>query len=285
MMSCYKGYFSLKRGLLRPDIKSGLAMTLLAVIFSASLVFAGIGVEPKVLELKLKPGKSKKGYLYVVSDFSENVKVIVQPEDYWEKQTGKKGLDVGQWLKIKPKEFILQPNSFRKVYYKVKLPKDVDSENMAMVFFATRNPGGGSLGIITRFGVAFYLLPEGKEEIIAKIGKITPGWRIKEKNQFQFTINVENLGNVHLRPKGKVEIKDSQGQTAGEAELVYGWPVFPGRSYNYFAVWERKEEKFLPGKYTATAVLDCGEIYGYKDKIYQQQVEFGIDTEGNVAVE
>lgn len=262
-------------------IKKKLAIMFILMLIT-SIVFAGIGVSPTVLETKLKPGKSKKGYFVVRSDFSEKVKVIIQPEEYWSRETGKKGLPVEQWLKIKPKEFIMYPHSVRRIKYRLTLPKDADSENMAEVFFAAKNPGEGTIGIVTRFGVALYLIPEGKEEISAKINKISSGWRAKEKNQFQFTINVENLGNVHLRPSGKVEVKDEKDQKIAELTIDSGWPVFPGRKYNYNAIGEIKDPNLLPGKYQATVFLDCGAMFGYKDKIYQQQVEFTIDQNGEV---
>jgi len=254
-------------------------MVLTGIVLSSSSLFAGIGVDPTVTEISVSPGGKAKGTFTVVNDGDESVQVVVQPEN-WPRKRG--AIDISSWLKIKPEEFKLGAKGVRKVKYKVKVPKEAQGELMSMVFFATTAPAGRAVNIRTRFGVALYVTVKGTEVLEGEISD----FRVKkvkskeEKEKLYFTALVENRGNVHFRPRGKVVIEDEQGKKLDEVEVQYGWPVFPKNRRLYRANWE--PEEIVPGNYRAIAIFNYGDIYSELDKQFEKDISFEVTDRGEI---
>jgi len=254
--------------------------TLLLVLFlSFSSLFGGIGVEPTVIEISIAPGGKAKGIFTVVNDGDESVQVVVQPENWPRK---KEAMDVGSWLQIKPQEFTLGPKEIKKVRYKIRVPENAKGELMSMVFFATTAPSMGTLSIRTRFGVALYVAVKGTEILEGKIldlkvEKLKPG---EEMEKLHFMVLVENIGNVHVRPRGKVVVEDGEGKKLDEVEIQYGWPVFPEDRHLYDGYWET--EQILPGIYRAKAIFNYGDIYSGLEGQFDKEIVFEVTGRGEL---
>ncbi|MBA7553214.1 hypothetical protein ES705_45801 [subsurface metagenome] len=103
----------------------------------------------------------------------------------------------------------------------------------------------------------------------------------KEKREkFHFTALVENKGNVHFRPRGKVIIENGEGKKLDEVEIQYGWPVFPNDKRLYRANWE--PEEILPGTYKTIAIFNYGDIYSKLDKQFEKNVSFEVTDKGEI---
>jgi len=259
---------------------------LLAVFFLNSfpfLVHAGIGVKPTVTELSLSPGKKKAGIFTVLNDGEETVKVKVELEDWRRRE---EEVRVDSWLKIKPREFKLAPGKVRKVKYKIKVPEEAEGEMVAMVFFGSLAPAGGGVGIKTRFGVSIYVAIKGTEVVEANIEKFDVTKYAGEDSDnygINFGVTVENMGNVHIRPKGKVIIDDKEGNRIKEVNISHGFPVFPQAKRAFPAIWKRGV--LPPGEYKAKATIYYGELYGSKDKISSYEALFSINKQGEILIE
>jgi len=258
---------------------TNLICALVIAILPSNSLFAGIGAEPTVTEISILPGGKAKGIFTVANDGDEPIQVVVQPENWPQK---KEAMDVDSWLTIKPEEFKLGPQGTKKVKYKVRVPQEAEGELMSMVFFATTAPAGKAVNIRTRFGVALYVAIKGTEvlegEILdLKINRVTA----KEgREKLDFIAVVENRGNVHFRPRGKVIIEDGEGKKLDEVEIQYGWPVSPGDKHLYDGYWE--PEEILPGSYKAIAIFNYGDIYNELDKQFEKNISFQVTDKGEV---
>ena len=259
---------------MRKAFTIALLIVLIGIFLSSSPLFAGIGVEPTVIEIGVSPGGKAKGIFTVVNDGSESVQVVVQPETWPRK---KEAMDVGSWLTIKPEEFKLGPKGTGKVKYKVTVPEDVKGELMSMVFFATTAPAGRAVNIMTRFGVALYVMVKGTEVLGGEVSELKVK---KDGGKIHFMAFVENRGNVHFRPRGKVVIEDGGGKKLDEVEIQYGWPVFPGDKHLYDGYWE--PEEILLGRYRAIAIFNYGDIYSKLDKQFEKDISFEVTDKGEI---
>lgn len=256
-----------------------ICMLLLGLFLSFSPLFAGIGVDPTVIERCVSQGGKAKGIFTVVNDGDESVQVVVQPENWPRKR---EAVDISSWLKIKPEEFKLGAKGVRKVKYKVRVPKDTEGELMSMVFFATTAPAGRAVNIRTRFGVALYVTVKGTEVLEGEIldFKVKKTTSKEQREKFHFTALVENKGNVHFRPRGKVIIENGEGKKLDEVEIQYGWPVFPNDKRLYRANWE--PEEILPGTYKTIAIFNYGDIYSELDKQFERDISFEVTDKGEI---
>jgi len=266
---------------MKKTFRCSICMVLLGLFLSFSSLFAGIGVEPTVIEISVSPGEKAKGIFTVVNDGDESVRVVVQPENWPRKR---EAMDVGSWLKIKPEESKLGAKGVRKVKYKIKVPKDAEGEMMSMVFFATTAPAGKAVNIRTRFGVALYVTVKGTEVLDGEISdlKVKKTASKEKREKFHFTALVENRGNVHFRPRGKVIIENGEGKRLDEVEIQYGWPVFPEDKQLYHANWETEE--ILPGTYRAIAIFNYGDIYSELDKRFNKNISFEVTDKGELVI-
>lgn len=250
---------------------------------SPFLVYGGIGVQPTVTELNLFPGKKKAGTFTVLNDGDKAVKVKVELED-WERR--EEEVIVDSWLKIKPLEFELTPGKARKVKYRIEVPEEAKGEMMAMVFFSSLVPAGGGVGIKTRFGVSIYVTIKGTEVVEANIEKFDVTKYAGENSDnygINFGVTVENMGNVHIRPKGKVTVDNKEGNRIKEVDISYGFPVFPQAKRTFPAIWKRGV--LPPGEYKAKATINYGELYGLKDRISSYEALFSVNKQGEVLIE
>ncbi len=260
-----------------------ISLALLFLNLSPFLVNAGIGVKPTVTELSLSAGRKKAGIFKVLNDGDKTVKVKVELEDWGRK---KEEIRVDSWLKIKPREFELAPGKARRVKYKIEVPEEAEGEMVAMVFFGSLAPAGGGVGIKTRFGVSIYVAVKGTEVVEANIEKFDVTKYAGEDSDnygINFGVTVENMGNVHIRPKGKVAIDDKEGNRIKEVDISHGFPVFPQGKRAFPAIWKRGVLR--PGEYKAKATINYGELYGLKDKISSYEAFFSVNKWGEILVE
>jgi hypothetical protein len=246
------------------------------------VLYAWIGVEPTVTELSLSPGEKETGTFTVLNDEDKVVSVKVELEDWMRRE---EGVEVASWLEVKPHEFELGPGEAKKVKYKIKVPQEVKGELMAMVFFGSLTPGGGGVGIKTRFGVSIYVTIKGTEAVEANIEKLDVakyGGENSDNYGINFGVTVGNIGNVHIRPKGRVVIEDKEGSRIKEVDILHGLPVLPQGKRTFAAIWKRGV--LPPGEYKGEATISYGELYGLKDKISSYETLFSVNEQGEISI-
>ena len=257
-----------------------------AITFQSAYLYAGIGVSPENIEMVVSEGRAAKGAYTVVNDSDAPAHVKVEVEDWLKARLGKSGIPVEQWLQISPMEFDMEPKETRKIEYIITPPKGQEGELAAMVFFGTPSSEGG-FNITSRFGVSIYIAIENTIRLACSIKDITVSRDVadpkKELNlkdkRLIFDVDVENSGNVHIRPTGNIEIVGENG-TSDNVKIGRGFPVYPGKSLNYGIPWDKKD--IAPGKYNATITLDCGSLYKI-DKRIEKKTSFIVKEDGTVS--
>lgn len=248
---------------------------------------AGISVDPALLELSASKGEQLQGSLCVTNEGKETVEIEAQPE-YWLKDKpliNGQAAEIGSWLELEPKNFKLKPAEKKEVKYLIKLPSGLDSEIMAQIYFAdVTGRGAGAVNLVSRLGVGLYVSAKETQKISARIDRINI---TKEGQEIKFEVVVENLGNVHLRPKGKLIIQDSYKTIIKEMETQYGWPVFPAKKYSYYAFC--KDTGIKSGLYKLKAVIYYGNLYELKadnkdNKTGEKVLTFELDKYGKIRI-
>lgn len=248
---------------------------ILFILFLNFPVWAGVGVVQSLVEISTSAGSNLTGYFTVVNNFKQETEVTVHLENiarYGER------IEIKEWLNVIPEEFLLKPGEVKEIKYEIKVATGIRGALTGRVFFASINPEPGSLRIGTRIGIPVYVIIEGTENLDGEIEKITIRKDSeKGKEGIRFMIVVKNEGNVHFRPRGKVVVRDKKREKIGETEVIYGWPVFPGRKHNYRAFWEI--EDLDKGKYQAEIIFSYGDLYSKLNKSFKKIVNFKLTKE------
>jgi hypothetical protein len=257
--------------------KIQIALLFLAITFcllSVNHLFAGITVEPVRQEIKVSPGKEAQGSYFMYNVGKERTRVTVAPRDWFVLEENR-GINVDSWLRISPRELDLEPGERKEVKYEVAVPARAIGELVAMISFAPQAEEESTINVV--FSVSLYVMIEGTEILKGEISKVDiRRWEREDSSDLRLAVLVENRGNVHLRPKGKIVIEDIKGKEIKEVELTYGWPVYPGKNRAYFGDW--KGAGLKSGKYKAIATVD----YGAPEEILKKIVSFKVDKEGNI---
>lgn len=254
-------------------------------VFSPGHLYAGVGVKPTIIEIVVPPDRATKGVYTVVNSENEPLRVKVEPEDWLKKRLGKAGIPLEEWLAIKPMEFDIEPRGVREVEYVITPPSGYEGELVAMIFFAVVVPAEGASGITSRFGVSIYAAVQNTIELACNIDNIKIKRNITEKKLggvidrgYIFVMDVENKGNVHLRPTGNISITGEEGAEY-DVKIERGFPVYPNNSLSYAIRWNKK--KLAAGRYRVLISLDYGTIYG-EDKTVKKEMEFFVDEAGEI---
>jgi len=249
-------------------------LTITLCLLSVNSLFGGITVEPVRQEIKVSPGKEAQGSYFVYNVGKEPTHVTVAPRD-WFVLKENRGINADSWLKISPRELDLEPGERKEVKYEVAVPTRAIGELVAMISFVPRAEEESMINVV--FSVSLYVMIEGTEILKGEISKVDiRRWKKEGSSDLRLAVLVENRGNVHLRPKGKIVIEDRKGKEIKEVELTYGWPVYPGKNRAYFGDW--KGVSLKSGKYKATATID----YGDPENILKKTVSFKVDKKGNI---
>ena len=262
-------------------------IALLAIVALSSgygLSYAALGVEPESIELVANSDTTTNGIYNVSNEGDEAVRVSVQPEVWPRSATSKIDLSTDRWLTITPMEFDLAPQERKEVQFEINPPNDHGGELSAMIFFATTSPEG-TTSITTRNGVSLYAAFADAMRLECSIVDIgVSKFEQKIDNDIVdkgivFTINVENKGNVHIRPTGSIVVTGEDG-SKHDLNIERGFPTYAGRKGSYQVLWDKKD--VTSGKCEALITLDYGKLYNLDKKIEKRKA-FIVNKDGTVS--
>ena len=220
-----------------------LFFTLHSLLFT-SLSFASFSIYPEVNEIVAPAGAKVKGNFWVFNRTDGTLKMKVEPENWTEGR--KKGID---WLKIKPLRFEIEPQKYREVKYKAKVPKNARGDIVVQVFFSQEVPEKKGITIGIRVGTIVYITVEGTLEINPEISDFEV---IDSDENLGFKILFENKSNVHLKVSGNILIKDEKGREIKKIEIK-PWTFLAGQKQPVYC-WLKKSD-LKKGDYIAFAKI------------------------------
>ena len=158
---------------------------------------------------------------------------------------------MGNWVDVNPREFDLEPQSFKQVRFTVNVPSGATGEYSALVFFTTRpsrKPGG--LAIAERIASKLY---EVVPETVRFAGEIDDVSTKAGETGEHYLVGFHNTGNAHVYLSGRVEIKQN-GAVVDRLPMPKDMLV----ERNGKRLIEATGKKLSPGSYSAVALVDYG---------------------------
>jgi hypothetical protein len=263
---------------------------IIAAILAAALFFAAqsyaLVMGPARLEVSLPPGEIAEGDYYVQNDTDQPAHIVVEPENWFKEAYDYGKLEIKDWVEFDIYEFDLKPKEIKKLRLRIKVPKDVKGELVSQIFFTSSvltEDGKPSEGIKARVGGVLYVAIKGTEIVDAEIKSIAVSKESNEKakEKLKIEISVNNKGNAHIRPTGRVAIDDKDGKRLIELEIESGKPALPGQEIAYSASWD--DPRLKSGEYKASAAINYGKELGTEKTAALEKV-FEIGKDGKVMV-
>ena len=245
--------------------KAILGMVALMVAATSSCWGLGFLVTPPRFEFLLAPGQSQTYQVTVINiDSVNSVRLQAMMMDWSMKTSGQTAyfkpgtLDrsCSSWIDVNPADFVVGPQATQDIRFTVKVPDSTFGSYHSMIFFESQPDTApqAAIGVVmkAKVGTAIYVTIPGTEVRQAEF--IGFSYQRKGYLNHEFKLQVKNTGNVHLRPKGTLTIKNGGGATM--ATLPLNDEVILPQSQRDLLVPLNQE--LAPGRYTAVINLDCG---------------------------
>lgn len=234
----------------------GPALAFILFLVSAPAL-AGLSISPNTQEVAMAPGGETTGCWRIRNDANQPVRVRLTALAYRDYLTGHRDAPPPAWLALPVDSFELAAHEDTIIWYRVQLPDTATGEQMAMVF-AGEQPLSGAPTVQGRIGMAFYVMAAGTLHPRLTLNGCQS---IREASgRYRFMLQIGNPGDVHLRPRGELEIVDSGGRVVDRSSFDMGMPVQVGGQERFFT---RPTAKALaPGEYTVRLRVNTGEIDG-----------------------
>jgi hypothetical protein len=244
---------------------------------SAQEAQIGIKIVPAIVEDLVKPGEIISRELRVTNKSGKELEMFAYLRDFKAAdEYGKaelivpgteSGNYISSWIKISDQGVKFAPGEERVIPYTIEMPADVGPGGYyGAIVFGTQAPRtrageaekGAAIGIAQQATSLIFLQVEGKSDERADIREFkTDKGLYSTPFNVKFTTKIENFGNVHVRPAGVIEVKNTiTGKKV--ASLMVNEDrhnVLPKSARIFENFWK---ENFGFGKYEASLALSYG---------------------------
>lgn len=258
---------------LLPNKKLILPLALIALLFLGQQSFAQITrsftIVPPGIEMSVDPGGYREGTMKVINDSSEtlsftaNIKdFIVNDENGTPNILPTGTLDnkyaASSWIGITPSQFTIAPHSKQDLNYYIQVPSDArPGGHYAAVVYKPNTAGsvqGTGATVSTQIGTLFYVGVNGNIKEGANILKFITN-AFQEYGPVKLTTQIQNNGDLHVKPIGSVTLYNIFGQRVDTKGLPEH-NIFPGGGVRNYE--NTVGSKIMIGPYTAKLLASYG---------------------------
>lgn len=258
---------------------------------SSTGALRGLEITPFLLDLEVPKGGSIDSEIVVTNRSSTTESVVVESRDFLPGSEGQpefvpdtdfndETFSLASWVKIKdPTQFVLQPNESRKVEFSLNPSERAEQGTHYGAILFSYGSGGasGNMSEVQQSLGTIILVKYGVTRENGKVQQVLSDRIVWNPSRVTITSLFENTGNVHVKPKGEVYIKNMWGKVI-ETPFVNrdAANVLPKTIRGFVSFWYPSNWSF--GLYTAETVLIFGNTrLEARDKHYILVVPYYFD--------
>lgn len=248
------------------------AFVIVAIPFSLNAqVSEGIEIKPAIIEDRVDPGETKSYTVRVTNVTGDDKTLFLGVKDIkgmnanggpeFAEGTEVTDFALSSWVSFSVGSVVLKAGETQEVKFTVDVPEEVSpGSHFGSIYFDSQPPQmnitGAGVGI--RVGNVVSLRIAGDVDESMRLREFSTEKFIYDTPPVTFTTNIENLGNVLLRPNGLIEITDMFGRQVGKVEVnETGASTFPFSERVYKTTWNH--DGFAIGRYQAVMSVVYGE--------------------------
>lgn len=233
---------------------------------------AGLSISPALIEETLDPGFEKKYSVEIknINSDSDEVTYYLSTRNIADVKAGgipvfakdeeETGMELADWIELETKEITLAGGQNTTVNFTMRVPENAaPGSHFGGVFISVDPPEIERSGAAVGYQVANIVSIRVSGDVIeeASIRQFSTDKFLYGTKNVDFSVRIENRGNVLVRPYGPLEITNMLGQKIDS--IIFNEnqnSVFPGRSRDYSISWEGEGTGF--GRYEAV----ISPVYG-----------------------
>ncbi len=248
-------------------------LTILLVPFCIKAA-AGLTISPPISDFTLEPGQTVTRIIRINNPTPDLIEVYPRVMNF--KAGGDTGepsfYDVGdsserfaiaKWISFSQTKLALAPEQIVEFEYTIAVPTDAEpGGHYGAVFFANEPEATVTDTSKVTMGsmIGSLLLIRTPGQVVEKglLDLFTTDKSVYVDNKIAFSTRISNVGNVHIKPLGKIVIKDMFGRDVDTITFnEQGGNVLPDSSRKYPTTWQ--SSKLLLGRYKADLSLTYGQ--------------------------
>lgn len=244
---------------------------------------------PPLIKINLSPGQEWESSIKVINNNPFDVEVFVSVIDFragkeggvefLPKETSDKSFLLSQWIEVPKESISILAYQSKNIPFKIKVPQDAPPGGHYAAILVGKAPSQEISGSAIKVKplVSCLVLAKIRGEILEKIWirEFSTDKTFYQKPKVEFTLKIENVGNVHVQPQGEIKIFNIFGKERGKISFnqktEFG-NVLPQSLRTWKFSWESKDS-FEFGKYKAQLTLNYGEE---SKKTEQKTISFWI---------
>lgn len=232
---------------------------------------AGIRVSPAIIEDRIEPGSALPGTIHVTNLESttrtfyvliRNIKSLgPDGQPIFAQENEPTGFELSDWIKVSKSEITLPSGGEGEVPYSIDVPANASpGGHFGGIFLSAEPPKQRTTGagVGYQVGTIINLRIGGNIVEDAQIREFSTDKLLYSGANVSFTVEVENQGNVLVRPRGPIDITDMFGKKVETIRINDdGGAILPNSRRQFSATWEGDGLSF--GRYQAIVGLVYGE--------------------------
>jgi hypothetical protein len=238
----------------------------------------GVRISPPILEIEVNPGETYSDLLKV-ENLNDADDVTLYPsvmtfqargeeggKEFVEPEEGDEAYSLARWVNISTEELTLEPLEKIVLPFTISVPENVEPGGKYAAILLSNQPDvpvtGTQVSLGGKSGAIVLARIGGDVEEKGSIVEFSTDDNFYNYTPVQFTSLFRNTGNVHLKPTGKIEIKNTWGTVVDEIPVNESLAnILPQSVRRFENQWHT--DRFTLGKYNATLLLNFGEDESY----------------------
>jgi hypothetical protein len=256
---------------------------------------SGLTISPPIKEINLEPGKTYQEKIKVNNPTKNLVEVFPVARNFSasENETGIPTIEtpseeatygLASWISFSQSKLALTSEQEAEFNYTINVPLDAEpGGHYGAVLFASEPPkidaGETRVSLASMVGSLILAKVAGDAKEGARIKEFSTSKRVYFSTPVDFTLRIENTGNIHFKPQGDIVVKN-WGKISETVDINSKKGNVLPKSVRNFSETDKKGEtslafkgsKFSFGKFTADLVV----VYGSNDQSLTGKVSFWI---------
>ena len=210
-------------------------LIIIGAFFLYSSVYAGgITISPLKHELTIEDGQSRSETIRVTNTSTGAATLYTSVEDFVAgDDSGKPKFikpedevsatySLSHWISLENESITLAPGETREVRFSVKVPpKSEPGGHYGAIFFSLGSPDKTQVAVVQQIGVLLLVNVPGNVQVSGSFRELQIGQKSGElfssgtsfaSFPIAFETIFQNTGNTHIKPTGKIELVDDNGE-------------------------------------------------------------------------
>ena len=238
-------------------------------------------ITPPLVKNSMSPGEIWKSSIKIINNSPEEVSIYAQTADFKSGKesgeveflkTGEKDVNgsspfFSQWIVLDSEEIKIVPFGSREIPFIIDVPEDASpGGHYAAILAGTAPPSGDISGSSIKISslLASLILLNVKGDVSERgiIREFSSDEKIYQDEKINFIIRFENLGNIHLQPRGDIKIYNQFNEFKDKILINHDTDfgnVLPKSIRKWNFEWDSGKSLLDMGRYRAELILTYGQ--------------------------